>query len=96
MAESTEKTSDPMTLLIESTVRREVQKQVVAAGAGAQQEFKAEHWDFMVDRIEVYPGPGWVFHCFGGMSAQAAVYVVWRMNRVEQAKAGIKPKMPLL
>jgi hypothetical protein len=88
-------TKDPTTLLIEATVRREVQKQLVNGQASVGPEIRADQWDFYITRIEEYPGSGWIFHCYGGMH-NATAYIIWRMSRVEQAKLGIKPKIAIL
>ncbi len=65
-----------------------------ATAPGGSSEWKAEDWDFKVQRVEEYPGPGWIFTQV--MPAEhMTVYIVWRMSRVYQAERGIAAHVPL-
>lgn len=81
---------------VQEQVRQEVARQVAGLKPANQQEFKAEDWDFKVERIEQFPGHGWVVHQILGPDQGAAVYVVWRMNRVLQAQLGVPAAVPIV
>lgn len=73
----------------EQFIRREVARQVASAPRSA--EYRADEYDFKVERIEVYAGPGWILHSILGPDQGAAVYAVWYMRRVDQAALRIAP-----
>lgn len=94
-------TKEPEVLIMEAAVRREVQKQLeplrsslfeLASMTANSGGLKAEDWDFKVNRIEEFAGPGWIFvQAFFG--DHAVVYAIWRMSRTVQASLGVEPNI---
>lgn len=79
---------------LEQAIRREVIRQLANVKPSAADEIRAEEWDFMCDRIENFPGHGWILHAIIGPE-QGGVFAVWRMSRVLQAQLGVESKVKL-
>jgi hypothetical protein len=91
-------TKTPEELLIEATVRREVQKQLANLnygkfGESSPARMTADEYDFAAHPCNMHPGKDWfLVECFG---MGGNIYILWACSRLTQAQNRQAAVMPL-
>lgn len=89
-------TKDPQELLIEATVRREVQKQLaqLPQQSSGTKRLTADEYDFVAHPCNLHPGADW-FLIEAFSLSNGNIYILWAISRVDQTRNKQVPVMSL-